>query len=89
MTVTRPSAVGNRTETEVVKISELKPYDQIISGAVLGPVSVIERLKVKSSVAADRGKYAVTFFDLGTLFLHANLFVEILPAWEIDDGDDD
>lgn len=76
----------------ISKVSELKIYDKILAGALLGQVTAADNLTVKSAVPADRDKYAVTFFNFGTIFLHRNTLVEIIPApgsEEPDAGDSD
>lgn len=71
----------------ISKVSELKMYDRILPGSLLGMVTAAESMTVKSSSPADQDKFAVTFFNLGTLFLHKNTLVEIIPAY--DDNEDE
>ena len=82
----RVSAV---TEVVAVKISELEQFDTIITGSVLGPISAVEKLKVKGVSEADHGKYALTIFNLGTVFVHGSTIVEIIPARGSSFSDDD
>ena len=67
-------------EAVVSKIGELEPFDKILAGSLLGPVTAAETLTVKAVRDADNDRCAVTFVRVGTLFLHKNQMVEALPA---------
>jgi|APGre2960657373_1045057.scaffolds.fasta_scaffold72323_3 hypothetical protein len=74
--------VKNRTplDTDVTRVSDLEPGDRLAPGICLGPFSVIDIVSVKSLTAADNGKFAVTFYNQGTLFLHGDLLVEVVST---------
>jgi hypothetical protein len=65
-------------DTAVVRIDELRDYDKITACTNLGPFVTVDDLTVKSAKPADRGKYAVQFFNIGTLFLPQTALVTIL-----------
>ena len=69
---------SDRDDTQGVAICDLQPHDKIPYDAHLGPVRAAETLTVKSAVPGLEGKYAVTFFRLGTLFLHQDLVVPVI-----------
>jgi len=80
------------TEAVVSKVGELEPFDKILAGSLLGPVTAADTLTVKAIREADNDRCAVTFVRVGTLFLHKNQMVEVLPArggHRHDDADDD
>ena len=65
------------TELPTVSIKDLQPHDKIPFDTHLGPVRAAEALTVKSVAPGLEGKYAVTFFRVGTLFLHQDLTVPV------------
>lgn len=64
--------------TDVVSIAELEPGDRIAPGTVLGSLSVVDIVSVKHINPADNDKFAVTFYNQGTLFLHRSLLVAVV-----------
>ena len=70
----------NEDDIIVCKVKDLKPYDQVLHDQTLGSVSSAETLTVKSAHQADFGKYAVTFFGVGTIFVHGSITIEVLPS---------
>ena len=64
--------------TRTCRVSDLSPRDKIPYGTVLGSVVAAEDLTVKSVKLADRDKCAVTFYLVGTLFIHKDLMLEVL-----------
>lgn len=60
-----------------VRICDLQERDRVLSGAVMGSIMSVEDLTVKSVSEADNGKYAVTFFGLGTVFVHSSVIVAV------------
>lgn len=80
------STAGNRSV--ICKISELQQHDRILSGSVLGPLTAAESLSVKAIEEGDYNKFAVTFFGLGTIFLHKDTLVEIIPARSSEDAEE-
>jgi hypothetical protein len=69
-----------RTErpTFVVKVSELRPMDKIAYGSLLGSVKAADDLTVKSIEPADMGRYALTLYRVGTIFVNGDQPLEIL-----------
>jgi hypothetical protein len=64
----------------VVDVQNLRPGDRIPVDTYLGPVTTAEELRIKSVEQAAQGKYAVTFFRIGTLFLHERQQVTIIDT---------
>lgn len=77
MTTENPA---DRDDTVSVAIRDLQAHDKIPYGSHLGPVSAAETLTVKSVAPGLEGKYAVTFFRVGTLFLHQDLDVPVVRS---------
>jgi hypothetical protein len=78
-------------DTIVCKVSELQPMDKLIYGTSLGSISASDDLTVKAIERADKGRYALTLFRVGTVFVPGDLMVEIVdtePPGE-DDNDND
>lgn len=75
--------------TVISKVAELQHQDRIVSGTVLGAISAVDALTVKKIQEADWGRYAVTFYTVGTLFLHKDTLVEIVPARYSEDRGDE
>lgn len=73
----------------ICKVSELQPFDRITSGTLLGPFEATEMLTVKTISPADNNKFAVTFFNIGTIFLHEGALVEVIPSVQRSDDEDD
>lgn len=69
-------------DTIVCQVRDLKPFDQVLHSQTLGSISTAENLTVKETSEAKYGKYAITFFGVGTIFVHGNTTVEVLPARE-------
>jgi hypothetical protein len=69
-------------DTMVVKVKDLRSGDKIVYDTLLGSVKTAEDLTVKSIEEADMGKYAVTLYRVGTLFVPGDQTVEII---DIDD----
>ena len=76
-----------RTRSIVCKVSELQPFDKILSGSVLGSLSATETLSVKTNEPAANGKFALTIHNVGTIFVNGSMLIEVLPS--DDDYDDD
>lgn len=73
-------APADRTDTVTVPIRDLQPHDKIPYDSHLGPMRAAETLTVKSVAPGLEGKYAVTFFRVGTLFLHQDLAVPVIRS---------
>ena len=69
---------ADRIDTVSVSIRDLKPHDKIPYDSHLGPMRAAETLTVKSVQPGLEGKFAVTFFRVGTLFLHQDLMVPVI-----------
>jgi hypothetical protein len=69
---------GPPEDAESCPISELQMGDRIEVGVYLGPFITTERLRVKSIVQGEGGKYGVTFFGVGTVFIHGSLPVVVV-----------
>lgn len=69
--------------TLVCKVRDLRPMDKIIYGTVLGSLTAADDLTVKTIEEADKGRYALTFFRVGTIFVIGDQTVEILDP-EVD-----
>jgi hypothetical protein len=54
--------------------------DKILAESVIGPVITVDDLIVKAVTTADQSKYAITLHRLGTIFVHADTIVRVLPA---------
>jgi hypothetical protein len=64
----------------VIEVQSLRNGDRIPIDTYLGPVTAAEELRVKSVEPAAQGKCAVTFYRIGTLFLHARHQVTIVDT---------
>lgn len=64
----------------VVEVQNLRNGDRVPIDTYLGPVTAAEELRVKSVEQAAQGKCAVTFYRIGTLFLHARHQVTIVDV---------
>jgi hypothetical protein len=64
---------------EVVRVSELQPLDKIVAGNVLGPLSTVDSVTVKNFAPADQDKVSLTLWGIGTIFVHRDTLVEIVP----------
>lgn len=65
-------------KTETVTIADLEQGDRIVPGTVVGSFVVSDVVSVKMVNPADNGKFAVTFYNQGTLFLHGALLVSVV-----------
>jgi hypothetical protein len=63
---------------DVISIAEIEAGDRLAPGTILGPFSIVDIISVKSKTPADNGKFAVTFYNQGTLFLHGGLLVSVV-----------
>lgn len=77
-TPSRPIKERPALNVDVISISELATGDRLAPGTVLGPFSVVDIVSVKAMSPADNGKFAVTFYNQGTLFLHGGLLVSVI-----------
>jgi hypothetical protein len=64
--------------TDVVTIEELAQGDRLAPGTLLGSLRVVDVISVKAITPADNDKFAVTFYNQGTLFLHKALLVSVV-----------
>ena len=70
-------AVREEDDITVCKVKDLQQYDKIPYGTLLGSMSAAEDLTVKSVEPADNGKFALTIFRVGTIFVHGETTVEV------------
>lgn len=61
-----------------VKVRELRPMDKIVYGTVLGSVTAADDLTVKTIEEADKGRFALTLYRVGTIFVIGDQSVDIL-----------
>lgn len=66
-----------------VKVRELRPMDKIVYGTVLGSVTAADDLTVKTIEEADKGRFALTLYRVGTIFVIGDQSVDILDT-EVD-----
>jgi hypothetical protein len=71
---------SDNEETIVCKVKDLKMFDTVLHSQTLGALATADNLTVKHTNEADFGKWAITFFGVGTIFVHGNITVEITPA---------
>jgi hypothetical protein len=67
-------------DTMVVKVKDLQPGDKIVYDTLLGSMKTADDLTVKSIDQADMGRYALTLYRVGTLFVPGDQTVEILDT---------
>jgi len=70
----------------VCKVRDLRPLDKIVYGTVLGSVTAADDLTVKTVEEADKGRYALTLYRVGTIFVIGEQTVEILYRGNEDGG---
>jgi hypothetical protein len=63
-----------------VKVRELRPLDKIVYGTVLGSVTAADDLTVKTVEEADKGRFALTLYRVGTIFVIGDQSVDILDT---------
>ena len=63
-----------------VKVRELRPMDKIVYGTVLGSVTAADDLTVKTVEEADKGRFALTLYRVGTIFVIGDQSVDILDT---------
>ena len=74
---------AHQAQGSVVSAGDLRTGDRIDNGVNIGPFTTTARLRVKSVVPGDYDKVGVTFFGIGTIFIHKDLLVQLVA------GDDD
>jgi hypothetical protein len=63
-----------------VKVRELRPLDKIVYGTVLGSITAADDLTVKTIEEADKGRFALTLYRVGTIFVIGDQSVDILDT---------
>ena len=63
----------------ICKVRELQPGDKIAYGTVLGLVAAAEDVTVKDILEADKGRWALTLFRVGTIYVPGDQLVEVVP----------